>query len=392
MGVCQSIGGAATSGKGFTGVQIAQVLQKAAFISDPTDADVPLVPEYVSEIAQQTFTPAGGAPISVELFAPKFFARVRKMENISATHFSTLWNLPESECQLAEGGGRSMAMFLQSLNGTYLMKTIAEAEANVLLGILDAYVKHLETYNDSFIMRYLMLLRIKCEEEVGYIVVFLNVFDESGTLTEKWDLKGRYPKPTKYEEAIAEYTGGNSASVKVPLRKDKHLQRAFYLRHELHNAVLEQLHRDFYFLRDANLMDYSVLIGVQRADPASIFSVSTPVDGAEDSQTRNATAMRKALSRHHGGIPSLDCCELFFIGIIDALTFYNGKKKTANFFKTFLWKEESLSTIPPDVYCDRIEDFTKIIFPAPLAEWGEIEQRFCKGSFAALPQSSFIGQ
>jgi hypothetical protein len=45
------------------------------------------------------------------------------------------------------------------------------------------------------------------------------------------------------------------------------------------------------------------------------------------------------------------------------LTVYNVKKKSANFFKTFLWEPNTISTIPPLDYVKRIDDFTDVIFP-----------------------------
>jgi 1-phosphatidylinositol-4-phosphate 5-kinase len=344
-----------------------------------------------------------GESVSVEVMAPRVFEKIRSMEDISPQMFSAQWELPPDQCSLAEGGGRSMALFLQSLNGTFLMKTIAEVEAKVLLQTLPQYVSYLDANNDSFLMRYVMLLKVVVENgPTGYVVVFVNVFDEGHSLIEKWDIKGRYPKPTKYEEAVAEYTGTIN-SVKVPVRKDKHLQRAFFIRHEIRNVVVAQLLNDFKFLESENLMDYSILIGVQKIDNINSFpflspvqpsstefqlerdsSVITPVSPAGE-QRGGRALLRKALSQYHGGIPSLDYTELFFIGVIDALTFYNGKKKSANFFKTFLWAEETLSTVPAKSYGKRISDFAKIIFPDPKPEWKYVEQALMRNSVAAPP-------
>lgn len=37
--------------------------------------------------------------------------------------------------------------------------------------------------------------------------------------------------------------------------------------------------------------------------------------------------------------------EIFFIGIIDCLTFYGAYKKIAHSFKSLLWNKEQLSTV-----------------------------------------------
>jgi hypothetical protein len=56
--------------------------------------------------------------------------------------------------------------------------------------------------------------------------------------------------------------------------------------------------------------------------------------------------------------------EIYFIGVIDFLSRYFLKKKTANFFKTFLWKADTLSTIPPQVYYNRWCDYLPTILIA----------------------------
>jgi hypothetical protein len=40
------------------------------------------------------------------------------------------------------------------------------------------------------------------------------------------------------------------------------------------------------------------------------------------------------------------------------------RKKAANFFKTFLWAEETISTVNPDMYADRYTRYFAKVFPA----------------------------
>jgi hypothetical protein len=54
--------------------------------------------------------------------------------------------------------------------------------------------------------------------------------------------------------------------------------------------------------------------------------------------------------------------EIYFVGIIDTLTSYNGKKKAANFFKNFLWRNATLSTVPAEYYGNRLFQFVLTIF------------------------------
>jgi len=63
----------------------------------------------------------------------------------------------------------------------------------------------------------------------------------------------------------------------------------------------------------------------------------------------------------YGGLRSIDPLtgaeEILFIGIIDNLTNYNFSKKLANLFKSALWANDELSTVPSKFYADRFTCF-----------------------------------
>ena len=56
-------------------------------------------------------------------------------------------------------------------------------------------------------------------------------------------------------------------------------------------------------------------------------------------------------------VPSFDGSEAFLLGIIDFLSTYEVKKKSAHFFKSFLWEGETLSTVPSSYYAERLNFF-----------------------------------
>jgi len=61
---------------------------------------------------------------------------------------------------------------------------------------------------------------------------------------------------------------------------------------------------------------------------------------------------------------SFDGTETYYFGMIDFLAEYQILKKSAHFFKSFLWRGETLSTVPADYYASRMTFYlTHIIHP-----------------------------
>eukprot|EP00758_Cryptobia_borreli_P004798 Tbor_TRINITY_DN4587_c0_g1::TRINITY_DN4587_c0_g1_i1::g.15867::m.15867 len=350
-------------------------------------------------------------------------------------------NGPKSDLEL--GDGRSMAMFLKSKSMTYMLKTIGEQEVKVLLRLLCAYRNYIigdpngvNGNTESLLIRFVMLLKIvvspseditvldlsgnkisqkvtESPKEIGYILIFSDIFSSCNILNERWDIKGRRPKPGKYRHfprhintekpntMVSEVSDENDGK-KLITRKDKDLTRKFWIgndasdQYNLHNMdtsyrdlsnlrerLVTQLKRDTQFLAHNGLMDYSILVGVRYNHPFGEDDSSTTPDieerikcfkmkfalGEESlkglKEVRPPTSKKPdaQVSIFHEGINSLEGAETYYIGIIDMLTEYTWKKKAANLFKSFLWREKTLSTIPPIKYAVRINKYIDIIFP-----------------------------
>ncbi|ORC93179.1 phosphatidylinositol-4-phosphate 5-kinase [Trypanosoma theileri] len=437
MGVCQTIGGAATSGRGLTGRQVAGALAAAAAAQLKSHHDRMKAEEdgEATGIARRTISSvnqsleqmdkgkysetrvlrfkvpnSGGImeEVVVYEYAPDVFRFLRQLAGVDEEVFADEWTLPEERLGLEMGEGRSMALFLKSKSMYLMCKTIAKVEVDILLGFLRQYTEHLARNDDTLLMRFSMLLRVEVGSEVGYILCFDDVFGPCRTLNEKWDLKGRKPKPGKYllfpklirhpyepnpyiidtpRETLElpeflDALGGGVVLVeaedkdKLQTRKDKDLTRLFWLEKQTREKLLHVLIRDYDFLASAGLMDYSLLIGVAYNETKVSRSgkhirsmrMTYPMGSESDAdrmEVRPNSSLRRASKSlvFAEGISSLYDQEIYYIGIIDMLTTYTWKKKTANFCKSFLWKSDTLSTIPPKAYRDRIVRYTKIIFP-----------------------------
>jgi hypothetical protein len=463
MGICQTVGGAATSGQGISGSQIAYAIRVGAGLQPEGRKDklyhsFEAIPgeEFTEKVTTTVYyePPAGTEttdndklPISVTSYAPKAFQYIRGLEGIGDEQFISEWDLSPDQCEMKLGEGRSMALFLKSKHLDFMCKTIAEVEVNVLMDLLPKYAQHIRDYQNSLLMRFNMLLRVEIKESVGFILCFGDIFSSCQYLNERWDLKGRVPKPGKYlhfphhksslkPHAASIPTGGateNSAftnanrdetspsaapsaneptatattadghlavaadekpahrrrssiiaehadiqnaepvspsSKSLVTRKDKELSRLFWVKEAVRRPLLAQLHADYDFLCSNGLMDYSILIGVKYNKVSeSSMRRRRKLGESQAGEFEKRPTVRGSPKQHisrcdfHNGVDSIGNEETYYIGIIDMLTVYNVKKKSANFFKTFLWKPETLSTIPPPDYKERIDRFTDLIFP-----------------------------
>lgn len=441
--------GAATSGQGLTALQVAAALKGAATAQVERSGDAAAtvrrttsgIGEYSKAIKEEdcrrtldltvTAPGEGGSTTEVHIteYAPDVFSFLRQVEGVSEARFAHEWSLPEDRLKMELGEGRSQALFLKSKTMAFMCKTIAEEEVHVLLHVLRQYALHIATNPSSVLMRFYLLMKVTVDKEVGFILCFNDVFGAASVLHEKWDIKGRRPKPGKYmyyphlirhayepdpylietphnRDVIVNTTNGErnddgqvdndtvvvkgaEDTVKLSTLHDKDLTRLFWLPHEVRQRLLQQLFSDYNFLMEAGLMDYSLLIGVAYQENKTSRSgkkyqiENMKMSSPPGEHSRSPRAERRPsspevktrgdlpavppaagnFSEFVNGVHSLYDQEIYYIGIIDMLTSYSAKKKTANFFKSFLWEQDTLSTIPPKRYGRRLTSFTKLIFP-----------------------------
>jgi len=126
------------------------------------------------------------------------------------------------------------------------------------------------------------------------------------------------------------------------------------------------------------MMDYSLIVGVSYNDP----HVSQQNNEHEDEEKKeeeddDSMSWLDYLSQETGPkmgplgfgqpaniqIPSAKVHHSSFnVGIVDFLSRYGIAKATAHFFKSMIWKDETLSTVPAPYYAKRFTDYLPTIF------------------------------
>jgi len=120
------------------------------------------------------------------------------------------------------------------------------------------------------------------------------------------------------------------------------------LSEELRTKFLQQVHKDTEFLETHGMNDYSLIIGVVELDEAN-EATAKEVEENLISSGEGVPFYRS----YEGGILSRDKTKIYYMRIIDFLTFYGAKKKLEYALK-WLAHGQTMSCIPPESYAKRL--------------------------------------
>jgi 1-phosphatidylinositol-4-phosphate 5-kinase len=301
---------------------------------------------------------------TIETFRPATFRTLRSLIGMSEDEYQNDWKFEHLTAK--KGSGKSGALFATSLSRRLMLKTIKSKEKETLLAFLPHYLDYAMANPNSLIMRLVGFYDVTIGFSTVHVLVFANVLyrAHSGKVAEIFDLKGRKPKPT--------HITGDSHGITV---SDNTLgSRKFMVEPELGAKLISQAVRDVKFLASRNLMDYSLLVGV---NPSSLASAVEPGTGivSDDvlSASRSGGAGGGCGDSHGGsvfqfGVRSTGAKgEIYYFGIIDCLTDYSKRKKVAHCCKTcFKFRAEFLSTIPAPEFAERFLGLIHRVFPKSL--------------------------
>lgn len=329
----------------------------------------------------------------VKEYCPLVFKNIRERFNIHEDSYLkslTSFDMEPLDCS----SGKSQAKFYVSYDKRYIVKTITSEDVEALHNILTDYHKHIvETKGDTLLPHMLSLFRLTVEDKENYMLVMRNVFTSRFRVHIKYDIKGS--------------SVDRAASIKEkekdsPTFKDNDLindGRMLSIGSEAKKTFIQKLTRDVDFLSSLKIMDYSLLIGIHNTEKATAeqlieeanaaqntsnlndpnkpdsdqdnFSPTEDTEDTDDDQLNVSVptppdSPTSKLNYGYGvfGIPSIASKkEVYFMALIDILTHYGLKKKSANVAKTVKYgADQEISTVKPDQYSKRFLDFiNKII-------------------------------
>lgn len=341
-------------------------------------------------------------------YAPMVFQKIRASFGISHDEYlrsigpeqllgnMVLGNLASLSELSSEG--KSGAFFYYTADGRYMMKTVSTKEHQLLKRMLKRYFDHTTRSPGTLIVRFLGLHCLSVrrsrkgrsrQDQKLYFVVMGNMFNAPCEIHRRYDLKGswvgRMTPPHLYDPTTA-------------LKDVDFLEAQEKLRvgPETKEMLVRQIEQDTAFLRDNNIIDYSLLLGIHDVSSGG----DPPADGWDQSQDlhgrpsqmdgiqRAASSMQNVADdtetplsvvpfvisasavydsqlvqvplhqRDNGGLLSNDKSSLYFIGIIDILTPYDSVKKVEHHVKSLRYRS-GVSCCPPPFYADRFNNFMR---------------------------------
>lgn len=217
--------------------------------------------------------------------------------------------------------GKSGSIFIFSHNKKFIFKSISAKEHETFEKINEHYFDYMKK-NKSLLAKILILTKVKISKmKTMYFIMMENIFTLNKKSLYIYDLKGRVPKK-------------DINYIKGDVIRDNTLNHKFIIKKKNYDNLNEIIFSDVNFLNKNHLIDYSLVIFLIKK--INDESVVVKIDDIEFNMN---------------------------MGIIDYLSSYDDcKKKISYFFKSFIWKNESLSIINNNFYSRRFYNYFKKIF------------------------------
>eukprot|EP00808_Paulinella_micropora_P008503 g31931.t1 len=170
-----------------------------------------------------------------------------------------------------QGGGNSAAVYYRSCDQRFMLKSLTKQEAASLLEFLPAYKAHVTAQPSSRLPRLVGMLSVSLESHklLACYVIMENFFALSGPMDAVYDLKGsKYKRCALSEEERTLFKEiRHNSTIMKDVDYILNEERLFLLPAQ-REALIKTLQHDSDLLLRCGFMDYSLLLGLQRA-PAS---------------------------------------------------------------------------------------------------------------------------
>jgi len=278
--------------------------------------------------------------VQVTEYAPDVFAFLREMDgydNESIKKSLHPDNNKKSVFKAGESQGKSGSFFFFSQDEKFIIKTMTDSDFKAFMDLFRSYVRHVCRNRKSLLARVYGIYSIQMGEQhpvklvvMGHTIQYKNkdlirhTYDLKGSMVNRL-VKGR-TKPT--------------APVKDKnLLQDVQFDKEIFLNFSPKDQKIlnAQIAKDVELLREFNLMDYSLLLCVEKVEPGTKY-----VKSKEPHRARHIYVGAGGTFVYH-------------ISVIDYLQDFNIDKKFENVFKSLKDRKNKLliSAVHPDDYATR---------------------------------------
>ncbi|KAI8021109.1 Phosphatidylinositol 4-phosphate 5-kinase 10 [Camellia lanceoleosa] len=185
-------------------------------------------------------------------YCPAVFRHLQELGNIDYADYMLSVCGHETLMEISSPG-KSGSLLFRSKDDRFVIKTLRQSEVKVLCEMLPNYLRHVEQYGASLLIK---LYGLHAVRPIGglkvYFVVMENVLQSDLYIHRCYDLKG-----SSQGRTISKAEDHERATF-----KDLDLDFLFYLEPLTRHKLLAQIKNDCKFLEDQGIMDYSLLLGM----------------------------------------------------------------------------------------------------------------------------------
>ena len=328
-----------------------------------------------------------GGIFSIECveYAPEIFKYLRQLDNVKEEEIFNSMLPMNNESSFNKSEGKGGALFLNSYDKKFIIKTITYEELELMRNeLLSKIVKYFNDNKDSLITRIYGLYKIAMFGSYSdqYFLLMKNNFGvfEKNVIT-KYDLKG-----SKYSREV--HHTGKEEEEKNIVFKDinfNNKEGVLILNHENRNKLINIVSKDAEFLNQLYIMDYSLLVIKLKLNDDELINlfdsefkkrnqlelnviiaelkegkqIIIPDENLREEYNPYAVKFNKKNTENLKKFifPSLYDNEIYLISIIDYLQLYTLKKKIELQYKKIKADEKDISSNPPDEYKKRFIEY-----------------------------------
>ncbi|XP_072548876.1 phosphatidylinositol 4-phosphate 5-kinase-like protein 1 isoform X2 [Salminus brasiliensis] len=191
----------------------------------------------------------------METFAGPVFASLRRSLGMTEKEYQHSLSSEGSYLQFISNS-KSKADFFLTNDKRFFLKTQNRREVRFLLSNLKIYMEHLEKFPHSLLVKFLGVHRIRISHgRKKYFIVMQSVFYPDERINARYDIKGcevsRWTDPSPEGSQV------------IVVLKDLNFEGQFITLDHQRPWLLRQVEIDTAFLRELNVLDYSLLLAHQ---------------------------------------------------------------------------------------------------------------------------------
>ena len=191
--------------------------------------------------------------------------------------------------------GSSGSLFYYTRDGKFILKTIDKKEYKTLKRILPKYYDHLVKYKNTFLPKffgyYKLIRKVKKKKTNFYFIIMMNVFSTKKKIHLRFDIKGsklgrevlkaKEKMGLDYENVLGKYNYALKDLDFEFFKKEIHIDA------KVRDKIILQLTKDSELLRELNINDYSLLLGIHKKKMKKKISLNNSVGGENDDNNIN---------------------------------------------------------------------------------------------------------